>query len=199
DATHIHPTRSSYRRQTVNDEVQDISRIDQLASSAQSFQTMLQLISSCTSTSYPHSEQFLEKKPSISAVTSSSCEGPAASASLCQSNNLFSQTSCSISKSNVQDETMKKSSNPYTESRRPSDMNSNEKHPPIEIRVRCIFLRVGEIDTLNERYTSEIFFEASWFIEDPKIDLEYNTQADHFNPQLVVLNNMGDSLRHDVS
>ncbi|CAF2086547.1 unnamed protein product [Rotaria magnacalcarata] len=197
DATHIHPTRSSYRRQTVNDEVQDISRIDQLASSAQSFQTMLQLISSCTSTSYPHSEQFLEKKPSISAVTSSSCEGPAASVSRCQSNNLFSQTSCSISKSNVQDETMKKSSNPYTESRRPSDMNSNEKHPPIEIRVRCIFLRVGEIDTLNERYTSEIFFEASWFIEDPKIDLEYNTQADHFNPQLVVLNNMGDSLRHD--
>ncbi len=78
------------------------------------------------------------------------------------------------------------------------DINLNEKHLPIEIRVRCIFLRVGEIDTLNERYTSEIFFEASWFTKDLKNGLKYDPQIGHFNPQLVVLNHIGDSLRHDV-
>ena len=78
------------------------------------------------------------------------------------------------------------------------NFSSNEKRAPIEVRVRCIFLRVGEIDTLNERYTSEIFFEASWYAADPKIDAKYDPQAGHFNPQLVVLNHIGDSLRHEV-
>ena len=69
---------------------------------------------------------------------------------------------------------------------------------PIEIRVRCIFSRVGEIDTLNERYTAEIFFEASWYDESHKIGHKYDPQLGHFNPQLVVLNHIGDSLRHEV-
>jgi hypothetical protein len=77
-------------------------------------------------------------------------------------------------------------------------MNSHEKQPT-EIRVRCIFLRVGEIDTLNERYTSEIFLEASWYTKDPKIGTKYDPQTGNFNPQLVVLNHIGDSLRHNVS
>lgn len=70
---------------------------------------------------------------------------------------------------------------------------------PIEIRVRCIFSRVGGIDTLNERYTAEFFFEASWYDEDEKIGSKYDPQLGHFNPQLVVLNNLGDSLKHEVS
>jgi hypothetical protein len=72
------------------------------------------------------------------------------------------------------------------------------KSEPIEIRVRCIFSRVGEIDTLNERYTAEIFFEASWYDQDQKIGSKYDPQMGHFNPQLVVLNHIGDSLRHEV-
>ncbi|CAF1250108.1 unnamed protein product [Adineta steineri] len=72
-----------------------------------------------------------------------------------------------------------------------------DKKDPIEIRVRCIFSRVGEIDTLNERYTAEIFFEASWFDESQKIGSKYDPQMGHFNPQLVVLNHIGDSLRHE--
>lgn len=75
---------------------------------------------------------------------------------------------------------------------------STIKTEPMEIRVRCIFSRVGEIDTLNERYTAEIFFEATWFDQDHRIGSKYDPQAGHFNPQLVVLNHIGDSLRHDV-
>lgn len=71
-------------------------------------------------------------------------------------------------------------------------------HEPIEIRIRCIFSRVGEIDTLNERYTAEIFFEAAWYDKFSNIGTKYDPQSGHFNPQLVVLNHMGDSLRHEV-
>ena len=81
----------------------------------------------------------------------------------------------------------------------PSEINQTDIRRPIEVRVRCIFLRVGEIDTLNERYTSEIFFEASWYASDLKIGSKYDPQSGHFNPQLVVMNNIGDTLRHDVS
>ena len=83
------------------------------------------------------------------------------------------------------------------------DNNENEKNlikkEPKEIRVRCIFSRVGEIDTLNERYTAEIFFEASWYDDTQQIGLKYDPQMGHFNPQLVVLNHIGDSLRHEVN
>ncbi|CAF3319862.1 unnamed protein product, partial [Rotaria sp. Silwood2] len=51
-----------------------------------------------------------------------------------------------------------KSSDENTGSTYLSNKNLNEKHELIEIRVRCSFLRVGETDTLNERYTGEIFF-----------------------------------------
>jgi hypothetical protein len=70
---------------------------------------------------------------------------------------------------------------------------------PMEIRVRCIFSRVGEIDTLNERFTAEIFFEASWYEKDHEIGPKYDPQSGHFNPQLVVLNHIGDTLRQEVS
>ena len=69
---------------------------------------------------------------------------------------------------------------------------------PIEIRVRCIFSRVGEIDTLNERFTAEIFFEASWYDRERHPDSKYDPQLGYFNPQLVVLNHIGDTLRHEV-
>lgn len=70
---------------------------------------------------------------------------------------------------------------------------------PTEIRVRCIFSRVGEIDTLNERYTAEIFFEASWYDREQQHVGQYDPQLAYFNPQLVVLNHIGDTLRHEVS
>jgi len=154
------------------------------------------------STSYPH----LDQSPSTSAIPTSAYKAPNTYTSLCHLNNLCSRGSISLSKASAPDDPINKSSDEYTGSTclsnitttNPLDRNSNEKHLPVEIRVRCIFLRVGEIDTLNERYTSEIFFEASWYIKDLKNGLKYDPKKDHFNPQLVVLNHIGDSLRHDV-
>jgi hypothetical protein len=96
---------------------------------------------------------------------------------------------------------MNKSSDESANSITENTENENKliKKEPKEIRVRCIYSRVGEIDTLNERYTGEIFFEASWYDETHQIGLKYDPQMGHFNPQLGVLNHIGDSLRHEVN
>ena len=30
------------------------------------------------------------------------------------------------------------------------------------VRIRVVFIRIGEIDTLNEKYQAEVYFEARW-------------------------------------
>jgi hypothetical protein len=158
------------------------------------------------STSYHHLEQLAVEGPSTFPISSLINKPSTIYNSLHHLNNLCSDTCGPSSKANSSNDTTNKLSDEYTRSTYlaniitiPSDINSNNDHLPIEIRVRCIFLRVGEIDTLNERYTSEIFFEASWYEKDLKIGTKHDPQTGHFNPQLVVLNHMGDSLRHDVS
>lgn len=68
-----------------------------------------------------------------------------------------------------------------------------------QVHIRCIFLRIGEIDTLNEKYNAEILLEASWETStlsnlqtrsfDPAID---------WTPKLELLNGIG-QLDDDVS
>ncbi|CAF4400649.1 unnamed protein product [Rotaria sordida] len=43
-----------------------------------------------------------------------------------------------------------------------SELSSNK---PMEIYIRAIFLRIGEIDTLNERYQAQASIEARWPVE----------------------------------
>ncbi|CAF2898641.1 unnamed protein product [Rotaria sp. Silwood2] len=76
---------------------------------------------------------------------------------------------------------------------------------PIEVQVRCVFMRVGEIDTLNERYYAEILFEASW--EEQKLKGLQKKSFDpmvYWTPQLELVNGIGEihdtitySVRHD--
>jgi hypothetical protein len=197
-SSHYH--HSPVRHNSSIPEGPDLQAISRLAASSQSLHAILSLTSPDISTSYPNLEESPNKTPSVSDIPPSIYKTPTTYASLFQLNNLCSYGSVSMSKTSAPDDGINKSSDEYTDTTTvPSEIHSNEKHLPIEIRVRCIFLRVGEIDTLNERYTSEIFFEASWYAKDPKNEAKYDPQAGHFNPQLVVLNHMGDSLRHDVS
>ncbi|CAF1582495.1 unnamed protein product, partial [Didymodactylos carnosus] len=72
--------------------------------------------------------------------------------------------------------------------------------PPMismEIRMRCIFLRVGDIDTLNERYYAEIILEASWNDIQLKDQIAYNHNQ-HWNPNLAIVNSIGDLQKHDI-
>ena len=200
-ASHYHHTQSQTRHNSSIPEAPDLQAISRLACSSQSLHAILSLTSPAISTSYPHLNQYPIRAPSLSDLPPATIyQTPTTYTSLCQLNNLSSYGSVSISKTSAPDDGVNKSSDGHTESTIvPSDIPSDGTHAPIEIRVRCVFLRVGEIDTLNERYTSEIFFEASWYTKDPKNEGKYDPQAGHFNPQLVVLNHIGDSLRHDVS
>ncbi len=80
---------------------------------------------------------------------------------------------------------------------------------PIKVSIRLMFLRIGEIDTLNEKYQAQASIEARWPIEFDKLssDLSYDDQKrlidgksisllkyveTHWHPQLFIENAIGD-------
>ncbi|UJR28570.1 hypothetical protein I4U23_009803 [Adineta vaga] len=207
-ATHYSRLRPQYRHQnSLNDSV--IQVIDNTystnrrASSVQSLQTLFSTSKPSTSISYPRLQHIIRKQVSPSGTTAASD----VTLSLLKQNKVPIHTShhridnlSTYSKGRTQDEDEHGISIHLSNATTASiceNSEYNDKKQPIEIRVRCIFSRVGEIDTLNERYTAEIFFEASWHDESFKIGSKYDPQMGHFNPQLVVLNHIGDSLRHE--
>ena len=44
------------------------------------------------------------------------------------------------------------------------------------VRIRVVFIRIGEIDTLNEKYQAEVYFEARWTDKLPLNNLNLNLQ-----------------------
>ena len=59
------------------------------------------------------------------------------------------------------------------------------------VEVRAVFLKIGEIDTLNEKFYAEAFVEAKWTDPglDPKTKYDPNT---HWNPGLFIFNSLGE-------
>jgi hypothetical protein len=58
---------------------------------------------------------------------------------------------------------------------------------------------MGEIDTMNEKYSAEVIIESKWSDFDPSI-VEYDPQK-HFNPKVFVLNVLNEpkeSVRYEV-
>ena len=207
-SSHYNHSHTQYRHQSSIPETPDIHILNHIGPSAQSLQTIFSITNPTTPSFDGRLQRFAQKIPSTSAIPSSVYKSPTTYTSLCHINHLCSHPRSSFLKNLSQEGPLSRSAEDnHTNSSHlsnatqtiASEVNPIDKHQPIEVRVRCIFLRVGEIDTLNERYTSEIFFEASWLAAGPKIGSKYDPQMGHFNPQLAVLNNIGDSLRHDVS
>jgi hypothetical protein len=46
---------------------------------------------------------------------------------------------------------------------------------PREVQIRTVFLRVGEIDTLNEKFYAEILVECKW--EEPELKNEFESSS----------------------
>ncbi len=80
---------------------------------------------------------------------------------------------------------------------------------PIKVSIRLMFLRIGEIDTLNEKYQAQVSIEARWPIDIDKLssDLSSDDQKrlvegksislvkyaeSHWHPQLFIENAIGD-------
>ena len=58
------------------------------------------------------------------------------------------------------------------------------KEPRI-VHVKVDFIKLGEIDTMNEHYHAEILIESKW-LETEEI-IEYNSDV-HWNPKFVIEN-----------
>ncbi|CAF0866920.1 unnamed protein product [Adineta steineri] len=73
-------------------------------------------------------------------------------------------------------------------------------HPdPIKVNIRCIFLRVGEIDTLNERFYAELLLEASWEEKSFKgLQTRSFDPSVNWTPELELMNGIGE-LDHDIT
>lgn len=224
-ATHYNRNRSQFRHQnSLTDAlvhgIEEIPSPDRRASSVQSLQTLISFQKPKPSKSYPRLQRILTRQASSSTPSPVSSNTALALdrngsvfPNLHQLEN-FRSRQCLPTRTHPLDDTVRFIKNKSFDesiiavnlSKEPTSLiienleNENilKRAEPIEVRVRCIFSRVGEIDTLNERYTAEIFFEASWYDRDQKNIFKYDPQMGYFNPQLVVLNHIGDSLRHEV-
>jgi hypothetical protein len=65
------------------------------------------------------------------------------------------------------------------------------------VEVSVLFLSIGEIDTMNEKYQAEICIESRWSFNDPILadpsflNLRYDPN-NHWNPQLYIENALSD-------
>jgi hypothetical protein len=75
--------------------------------------------------------------------------------------------------------------------------NENIKKPdPVVVQIYLIFLRIGEIDNVKERFQADAYLEASW--EDNSVDIKngFNPHQ-NWDPELFIENAVG-NLKQDI-
>ncbi|XP_074642258.1 cys-loop ligand-gated ion channel-like isoform X3 [Tubulanus polymorphus] len=96
-----------------------------------------------------------------------------------------------------------------TGKKQPQRSQSLASYPPdlrdekVVVALRMVFLKIGEIDTLKENYTADIFLYATWPEEsldgwDDKIDINTVDYSKYWNPKLVVENTYSDEPKEDI-
>jgi hypothetical protein len=60
---------------------------------------------------------------------------------------------------------------------------------PRVVQITVEFIKLGEIDTMNEKYSAEILIESKWL--EPEFMTNYNPER-HWNPQLYIENSLQD-------
>lgn len=61
-----------------------------------------------------------------------------------------------------------------------------------EVNIQIEFVRVGEIDNLNEKFHGEVRIDSSW-IERSHANIDYYDPEIHWNPKLYVKNLISDA------
>lgn len=56
-------------------------------------------------------------------------------------------------------------------------------------------MKIGEIDSLNQKFMADAFIEVKWFDPDLSPDTKYNPEV-NWNPKLYLLNSVGDLKQH---
>ena len=60
---------------------------------------------------------------------------------------------------------------------------------PRIVQVTVEFIKLGEIDTMNEKYSAEVLIESKWL--EPEFITNYSLDR-HWNPQLYIENALQD-------
>jgi hypothetical protein len=74
-------------------------------------------------------------------------------------------------------------------------MTSDEKNLIRDVHVHVEFLKIGEIDIMNEKYTAEVHIQSKW--KDTDLTIEKYDPKVHWSPQLYV-DNILNELKHTV-
>ncbi len=64
------------------------------------------------------------------------------------------------------------------------------------VEIRAVFLKIGDIDTLNEKFYAEVFIEAKWVDFSLDASSKYDPNIE-WNPKLFVINSIGE-LKQEV-
>lgn len=71
-----------------------------------------------------------------------------------------------------------------------------KKSSPVTVQIYLIFLRVGEIDNVKERFQADAYFEACW--EDESVDIKTGFDPrQNWEPELFIENAVG-NLKQDI-
>lgn len=113
---------------------------------------------------------------------------------------LFKRLVLTLDKTNyVLDETLKRfeSSVPQPSQSATSYLSEKcleiKKEEKVKVEVKCTFMKINDIDTVDQQFEAEIFIQAKW--EDPLLDglpvKDFDSKT-MWNPRLVILNLDGD-------
>ena len=70
--------------------------------------------------------------------------------------------------------------------------NKRQKSPTVVIITKIEFVRIGEIDTMNDKFNAEICIESKWIEEDNNIDIDNFNPKNYWNPGLFIENTLAD-------
>lgn len=71
---------------------------------------------------------------------------------------------------------------------------------PRDVQIKIDVVKLGEIDTMNEKFTCEVSIESSWL--EPKTDITAYDANKHWNPKLYiknVLNDPKEQIKYDMA
>ena len=62
--------------------------------------------------------------------------------------------------------------------------------------MRIEFINLGEIDTMNEKYSAEVRIKSRWYDDE---EIEEFDKKKHWNPRLYIENALADKYQEDIS
>lgn len=74
-------------------------------------------------------------------------------------------------------------------------LNVNQPCPRF-VEVRIVFLQIGEVDTINEKFQAVVKTKAKWY--DTEIITEYDPKK-HWNPKLFIENALHEKFKEEIT